>query len=203
MDAIRVRRDALLARAAKAAAKTAAAEKKRVETQKRKDVEDDEAAALSDLSGSESEEDDDNATSETGVASELRQQGDSRDDELSLADETSTATRSPSIRRQTPRTTDNKSTRLYTPGVSVPSLGQRSDHNDKRKQDVKPRYVKRRRIMPPGECHSCGTSDTPEWRKGPDGPKTLCNSCGLQWAKLSKRTLVVKMGTGLRQVKVQ
>jgi len=32
-------------------------------------------------------------------------------------------------------------------------------------------------------CHFCGRKDTPEWRKGPSGPATLCNACGLQWAK--------------------
>lgn len=24
-------------------------------------------------------------------------------------------------------------------------------------------------------CHECGTTDTPEWRKGPNGRNTLCN----------------------------
>lgn len=28
-------------------------------------------------------------------------------------------------------------------------------------------------------CHDCGTADSPEWRRGPLGPKTLCNACGL------------------------
>jgi len=32
-------------------------------------------------------------------------------------------------------------------------------------------------------CHFCGRKETPEWRKGPSGPATLCNACGLQWAK--------------------
>jgi len=32
-----------------------------------------------------------------------------------------------------------------------------------------------------------GTLDSPEWRKGPSGPKTLCNACGLRWAKKEKR----------------
>ncbi|ORY34878.1 hypothetical protein BCR39DRAFT_515313 [Naematelia encephala] len=32
-------------------------------------------------------------------------------------------------------------------------------------------------------CVSCGRTDSPEWRKGPLGPKTLCNACGLRWAK--------------------
>jgi len=32
-------------------------------------------------------------------------------------------------------------------------------------------------------CITCGRTDSPEWRKGPLGPKTLCNACGLRWAK--------------------
>ncbi|KAL0227743.1 hypothetical protein RCL1_003886 [Eukaryota sp. TZLM3-RCL] len=36
-------------------------------------------------------------------------------------------------------------------------------------------------------CHKCGTTETPEWRKGPDGPKTLCNACGLAYSKRLKR----------------
>ncbi|KAL1554458.1 GATA transcription factor 25-like [Salvia divinorum] len=32
-------------------------------------------------------------------------------------------------------------------------------------------------------CDNCGveSSDTPLMRKGPNGPKTLCNACGLYW----------------------
>lgn len=36
-------------------------------------------------------------------------------------------------------------------------------------------------------CTDCGTLDSPEWRKGPQGPKTLCNACGLRWAKKEKK----------------
>ncbi|KAJ7217166.1 hypothetical protein GGX14DRAFT_602299 [Mycena pura] len=35
-------------------------------------------------------------------------------------------------------------------------------------------------------CITCGRTDSPEWRKGPLGPKTLCNACGLRWAKQAK-----------------
>jgi len=35
-----------------------------------------------------------------------------------------------------------------------------------------------------------GTLDSPEWRKGPSGPKTLCNACGLRWAKKEKKKSV-------------
>ena len=30
-----------------------------------------------------------------------------------------------------------------------------------------------------GRCHGCGASVTPEWRQGPDGPRSLCNACGV------------------------
>ncbi|KAI9266947.1 hypothetical protein BY458DRAFT_556396 [Sporodiniella umbellata] len=36
-------------------------------------------------------------------------------------------------------------------------------------------------------CKDCGTTSSPEWRKGPQGAKTLCNACGLRWAKKNKR----------------
>ncbi|KAJ4845780.1 hypothetical protein Tsubulata_047968 [Turnera subulata] len=29
----------------------------------------------------------------------------------------------------------------------------------------------------------CNTNDTPMWRKGPLGPKTLCNACGIKYRK--------------------
>ncbi|KAI8993725.1 hypothetical protein BDB01DRAFT_847567 [Pilobolus umbonatus] len=38
-----------------------------------------------------------------------------------------------------------------------------------------------------GRCHSCNISETPEWRRGPDGARTLCNACGLHYAKLSRK----------------
>ncbi|KAI7852348.1 hypothetical protein BDC45DRAFT_537566 [Circinella umbellata] len=36
-------------------------------------------------------------------------------------------------------------------------------------------------------CHSCHTTETPEWRRGPDGARTLCNACGLHYAKLLRK----------------
>jgi len=35
-------------------------------------------------------------------------------------------------------------------------------------------------------CHICATRTTPEWRRGPGGPATLCNACGLAYAKRSR-----------------
>jgi PAS domain S-box-containing protein len=39
----------------------------------------------------------------------------------------------------------------------------------------------------PKICTDCGTTQSPEWRKGPQGPKTLCNACGLRWAKSHRK----------------
>jgi PAS domain S-box-containing protein len=37
---------------------------------------------------------------------------------------------------------------------------------------------RRKRLKGQHVCSDCGTADSPEWRKGPNGPKTLCNACG-------------------------
>lgn len=37
------------------------------------------------------------------------------------------------------------------------------------------------------KCLQCGSIDTPEWRRGPYGARTLCNACGLFHAKLTRR----------------
>ncbi|XP_045805316.1 GATA transcription factor 1 [Trifolium pratense] len=31
------------------------------------------------------------------------------------------------------------------------------------------------------KCHHCGADNTPQWRAGPNGPKTLCNACGVRY----------------------
>lgn len=48
-------------------------------------------------------------------------------------------------------------------------------------------------------CQQCGSNDTPEWRRGPYGSRSLCNACGLFYGKLIKKfgfeeaaTLMVK-----------
>ncbi|KAF3041720.1 blue light receptor [Didymella heteroderae] len=53
----------------------------------------------------------------------------------------------------------------------------RSTSDKKKKLKLADEYV----------CTDCGTLDSPEWRKGPNGPKTLCNACGLRWAKKEKK----------------
>lgn len=36
-------------------------------------------------------------------------------------------------------------------------------------------------------CLGCNATTTPEWRRGPMGPRTLCNACGLVYAKMIKK----------------
>lgn len=33
------------------------------------------------------------------------------------------------------------------------------------------------------KCSVCSRTETPLWRVGPYGPKTLCNACGVRWKK--------------------
>ncbi|KAI5784283.1 hypothetical protein FPQ18DRAFT_310212 [Pyronema domesticum] len=58
-------------------------------------------------------------------------------------------------------------------GVPIPLDKDQRQTDKKKKQKIADEYV----------CTDCGTLDSPEWRKGPKGPKTLCNACGLRWAK--------------------
>jgi len=37
------------------------------------------------------------------------------------------------------------------------------------------------------QCEVCYTTETPEWRRGPNGKRTLCNACGLQYAKFRRQ----------------
>ncbi|KAI8087703.1 uncharacterized protein B0P05DRAFT_632310 [Gilbertella persicaria] len=53
---------------------------------------------------------------------------------------------------------------------------------------LRPKYRRRnKRSMIGQKCHSCSTTETPEWRRGPDGARTLCNACGLHYSKLLKK----------------
>lgn len=33
------------------------------------------------------------------------------------------------------------------------------------------------------KCCNCGATRTPQWREGPEGPKTLCNACGVRYSR--------------------
>ncbi|EGC35387.1 hypothetical protein DICPUDRAFT_55210 [Dictyostelium purpureum] len=66
-----------------------------------------------------------------------------------------------------------------------PLLRPRQYHACKTPKEDRPQ--KRRKNHTSLFCRHCGTTDTPEWRRGPDGRKSLCNACGLHYSKLVKR----------------
>ncbi|KAK4155574.1 hypothetical protein C8A00DRAFT_13409 [Chaetomidium leptoderma] len=76
-------------------------------------------------------------------------------------------------------TTGNPSPSLITGdvGIAIPVDRDQRSGEKKKKLKLADEYV----------CTDCGTLESPEWRKGPQGPKTLCNACGLRWAKREKK----------------
>ncbi|KAK0718748.1 hypothetical protein B0T21DRAFT_373996 [Apiosordaria backusii] len=63
-------------------------------------------------------------------------------------------------------------------------------HEDDKPPNAKRRKRARRRdsdISSLTACKKCGVVDSPRWRTGPAGPATLCNVCGLLFAKRSRR----------------
>ncbi|KAL7620278.1 white collar 2 type of transcription factor [Parahypoxylon ruwenzoriense] len=71
-------------------------------------------------------------------------------------------------------------------GIAIPIDRDPRTGEKKKKLKVAEEYV----------CTDCGTLDSPEWRKGPSGPKTLCNACGLRWAKKEKKKNASGGGNG-------
>lgn len=53
-------------------------------------------------------------------------------------------------------------------------------------------------------CNNCGVTKTPQWREGPDGPKTLCNACGVKYSRerqdksKSRKSRKLKAKTGIK-----
>jgi len=82
----------------------------------------------------------------------------------------------------------------YFPHVP-PLLRPRQIHPTKANKLGITKPVKKRRNTEHLYCRHCGTTETPEWRRGPDGRKSLCNACGLYFSKMIKReTMVVPQG---------
>lgn len=61
-----------------------------------------------------------------------------------------------------------------------------SPTNISKNQDSSRRKKKAKISIADLVCRECGTNSSPEWRRGPEGPKTLCNACGLLFAKKMK-----------------
>lgn len=58
---------------------------------------------------------------------------------------------------------------------------------------------KTRRVLEKGSdafdgCVECGAAESPRWRRGPRGALTLCNVCGLLFAKKARAEVQVVAG---------
>jgi len=117
---------------------------------------------------------------------------------------TSTSPRSPVINLSTFDFAQKKE-RAVSEGVpglpegykAPPLLRPRQVHPTKASRlGIQEKPLKKRKNTDNLFCRHCGTRDTPEWRRGPDGRKSLCNACGLHYSKLIKReTMVVPTNT--------
>jgi CCR4-NOT transcriptional regulation complex NOT5 subunit len=58
-------------------------------------------------------------------------------------------------------------------GLSVSTMQQQQQHQQRRKT--------------PKSCRRCNVQETPKWRHGPDGTRSLCNVCGLIYEKRKSR----------------
>jgi hypothetical protein len=55
-----------------------------------------------------------------------------------------------------------------------------------------------RKVLRPGHCHQYACIESPEWRRGTAGLRSLCNSCGLALAKRKSRNREGIAGTKWR-----
>ncbi|KAF8467242.1 hypothetical protein BDZ91DRAFT_793632 [Kalaharituber pfeilii] len=77
--------------------------------------------------------------------------------------------------------------RPHMQDYEVEEHGYQEDSRNAGMQQPELKKIRRGRAAPPGRCHSCHRAETPEWRRGPDGARTLCNACGLHYAKLTRK----------------
>jgi len=85
-------------------------------------------------------------------------------------------------------------TSYYTPSPSVKKEQSKDSHDlirplddedeKKSKRKRKKNVCNTKRNL---HCFKCGATETPEWRRGPQGEHTLCNACGLHYAKTLKK----------------
>lgn len=73
------------------------------------------------------------------------------------------------------------------PVSQIPIGKKRIERTAAKVKKIKPKRGRKRIDKSNYKCLQCSKTNTPEWRKGPCGPNTLCNACGLQYAKVLKQ----------------
>ncbi|KAH3764212.1 hypothetical protein Pelo_3915 [Pelomyxa schiedti] len=95
----------------------------------------------------------------------------------------STSSAPTQVRASSPRTSSSRAPSDQSPTVS-PKKGSSIC-------PAKPKRRKRAKNPVSFYCHVCGTKETSEWRRGPDNCKSLCNACGLHYAKIVKKEQMI------------
>lgn len=90
--------------------------------------------------------------------------------------------------------------------IGIPFLLRSRDSYTSTKSTDTERLTKRKFSGRDYRCSRCGRTDSPEWRRGPEGPKTLCNACGRKftcaqqaWALTTFHSYVFKGETESRE----
>eukprot|EP00123_Amoebidium_parasiticum_P008442 comp18804_c1_seq1/m.20755 comp18804_c1_seq1/g.20755 ORF comp18804_c1_seq1/g.20755 comp18804_c1_seq1/m.20755 type:complete len:603 (-) comp18804_c1_seq1:33-1841(-) len=91
------------------------------------------------------------------------------------------AKRTPSSRAQRKATSPTETSGPLTP----PADGEEGEHGEAGQTMSAPVGESKPRID--RKCGECGTTDTPQWRGGPNGAATLCNACGLKFFHIQNR----------------
>jgi len=63
-----------------------------------------------------------------------------------------------------------------------------------RKSQNRPKVIKPKNRQ---QCDKCHTAVTPQWRKGPNGPASLCNACGLRYANRCKKEQDIRVRSSI------
>jgi len=84
----------------------------------------------------------------------------------------------PTVKDTRQRQTNNFSGELYLDGDGHTNTDPK--HKRRRRRTF---YAPKRNL----HCHMCSVTETPEWRRGPNRDHTLCNACGLHYAKSQKK----------------
>ncbi|XP_076959000.1 uncharacterized protein LOC143634930 [Bidens hawaiensis] len=84
------------------------------------------------------------------------------------------------------KTNPSKSNTLRSPAKEL----KLDDHHDHQEPTSSPMdeivYSNTSNNIPVRVCSDCNTTKTPLWRSGPQGPKSLCNACGIRQRKARK-----------------
>jgi len=88
----------------------------------------------------------------------------------------------PKVEKRSENYNENPSSKQQSqPPHNCPSPD--DNKRSKRQRRRKQAYSSKRHL----HCLNCGATETPEWRRGPSGDHTLCNACGLHYAKTLKK----------------